>query len=406
VGIAPIRRSGDERLQAVAFGRMREKPRVAVLLDPLDPGDPGLEEAGDLLDDRLRDPGGCQLWLPDGEGLRALAVEGARARSRRVPAGRSRFGACCRALARIHALPGQQAVAVATAVLADHLVTGQTPSEDAHLGARLAWDAPLPGVPPTRLAAVRRGRPGPSLLPVEAEDRVESLRARIRSGRAEPDARDEVAWLLSWWAEEAWLLLEAAWHAYGALPLPPLPGIGELERDSRTELEQLLEGVPRFDAHLGRAVAELGKREAWRARFEDLNVRGDPVWREISRREGRVVSASVRRARGRTLLLRTGLGPRRLRVGTRVKDEQDRVEGVVAAIRPDDAGAWISVRVTRGKTASLPVGEGVDWLDTVVFRGRSPRVSGADAFAGAPPGGLPAPSPGPAVPCPPTGNCT
>jgi hypothetical protein len=233
---------------------------------------------------------------------------------------------------------------------------------------------------------------------VEDEDTIEACRATLRAHPADPEPRDEITWLLTWAAEGSWLLLESAWDAYERLPLPPLPGIAQLERDSLKELSRLLGGVPQFDSHLGRSVAELGKREVWRARLEDLNTRGDPIWREVLRREGRVISATIMRARAGRLLLRTGQGPRRVRVGTWLQDDHGRVEGVVVAIRPDEQGAWISVQVTRGKATTLPLEDPVDWTDTVLFRGRPPRIQGAGLFTRMSPAALAAPLPSPAEP--------
>ena len=375
---------------------MDDLPQLVTLADPLDPCDAGLEEVGPFLDRHLRDPRSCQVWVPDREAFRALAIEGRRGRNDpRLPAGRRQFGASCHALARLEPLAGQQVLAIAVTLLGAHLLTGQSPTEDSHLGARLAWDAPPPGLPPARLAAVRRLRPGPALLPVADEEAVEALRAKLKTAPHDRELRGEVSWLLAWTAEGSWWLLHQAWEAYGALPMPPLPGLGELEADSHRELAWLLGGAPDVGSHLGRTVAELRKREFWHDRFEDLNVRGDLVRREAARRDGRVIAATTWRTRAGRLLIHTNQEARRLRTGARLKTADGRVEAVVEAIRTQDRGAWLLLRVTRGVTtvATLPPGDVIDWCDSVVFRGRPPRVP-----SGVPTARALAPVPGPSVP--------
>src|SRR5215213_9172240 len=81
IGLAPIRRAGDGRLQAVAFGRLDEPPMVVTLVDPLARTDPGLDQLGVILDSYVRDPAGCQLWVPDVPSFTALAIEGLRSRT-------------------------------------------------------------------------------------------------------------------------------------------------------------------------------------------------------------------------------------------------------------------------------------------------------------------------------------
>jgi hypothetical protein len=158
--------------------------------------------------------------------------------------------------------------------------------------------------------------------------------------------------------------------------MPPLPGLGELEANSQRELAWLLGGAPDVGSHLGRTVAELRKHEFWHDRFEDVNVRGDPIRREAARRDGRVIAATTWRTRAGRLLVHTSQEARRLRTGARLKTADGRVEAVVEAIRTQDRAAWLSLRVTRGVTAAsaFAPGDVIDWCATVVFRGRALRV--------------------------------
>jgi hypothetical protein len=394
IGLAPIRRAGDGRLQAVAFGRLDRPPVVVTLLDPLARTDPGLDHLGAFLNQSLQDPQGTQVWIPDAASMMALSIEGLRSRTNpHCSSLRRQLGVCLHALARIEPLAGQQVVAIATEVLGNHLITGQSPTEDADLAARLCWDDPVPGVRPERLAGQCRCHPGPSLLTVEEDERVETLRARLRTGRGNTCERDEIHHLLAEAASDSWEPLVNAWSVFCHLPFPPLPGLEVLEADSLKELTWLLGGAPYFTQHLGRTCAELEKREAWLARLEDLEARGEPVVREALRREGRVIAATVLRVRlpqkthqPTRILLHTTQPVMRIRLGTRLKTGDARVVGIVELIRHRSGGAYLLLRVTSGVRAArlLPPGQVVDLLDTVHFAGR-PRSGKHAALPTIPP---------------------
>jgi hypothetical protein len=276
------------------------------------------------------------------------------------------------ALARLAPLVGQQVVVVATDVLARHLITGQSPVEDEHLGARLAWDSPQPGSSPAQVAANRFCHPGPSLLTVAEEERVERLRAKLRFGRGSRHDQEEILQILTRAALSGWDLLSQAWQVFRHLPLPPLPGLEELEVASWQELERVLDARFGFSHHLGRACLELEKRERWRARLEDLEARGDPVVRELLRREGRVVSGTVLRIDKPWLILATTQPVLRLRPGTRLTTADARIETVVETIHAQPNRTLVLVRVTRGLRAlgALAPGWRADWFDTVTYSGK------------------------------------
>jgi hypothetical protein len=387
IGLAPVRRAGDGRLQAVAYGRLDRPPDVVTLVDPLALTGPGLDHLGAFLTQSLHQPLGTQVWIPDESSFTALAIEGLRSRTNpHYSPLRRQLGICLHALARLEPLAGQPVVAIATDILAVHLITGQSPTEDAHLGARLAWDAPQPACAPAQIAAERFHHPGPSLLPLHEDERVETLRARLRTGGGSRQDREEITRTLTQAAEASWDQVAQARTVFRHLPLPPLPGLGELETDSQKELDWLLKGAPTFTQHLGQACAEFAKRECWRARLEDLEARGDPIMREILRREGRVILATTLRRQDRCLVLGTTQAVLRLRSGTRLSTEDGRVRVVVATLHAQMGRTVLLVRVTRGiRTATaLPVGSSQDWFDTGVFRGRT--AGGAvTRLAGIPP---------------------
>lgn len=386
IGLAPIRRAGDGRLQAIAYGPIGEPPTLATLPNPLDLSAPGLDQLGQVLDTCLRDLGGCQVWIPDEPSFLALAIEGLRSRTNpHCSPLRRQLGVCLHALARIEPLAGQQVVVIATNVLATHLVTGQSPSEDAHLGARLAWDDPMPGLSAAQVAAQCLCHPGPSLLTVAEDERVETLRARLRRDGTTRD-REEIRQILTRAVSDSWDLLVRAWTVFQALPFPALPGLEQLETDSQKELNWLLRGTPVFTQHLGRACAEFSKREFWLARLEDLEARGDPIVREVLRREGRVIAAAMGRRQDRWLLLVTTQSVLRLRPGTRLTTEDSRMCAVVVTIHARRGKTVLLVRVTRGirAAAALPLGSSQDWFDTGVFQGRRAGGSAIHRLAGIP----------------------
>jgi hypothetical protein len=148
---------------------------------------------------------------------------------------------------------------------------------------------------------------------------------------------------------------------------------------------------------LGRACHEFTKREFWRARLEDLDARGDPIMREVLRREGRVIEAATLRRRDRWLILRTTQAVLRLRPGTRLTSGDARIVGVVMSIRASQGKTVLLVRVTRGIRAAtaLPLGSSHDWFDTGVFRGRTAggavtRLAGIPPAEALPPLSVPA----------------
>jgi hypothetical protein len=383
IGIAPIRVAGDDRIQALAIGPLDRPPLILTLPAPFAVSQPALDRVGDVLSGYLYQDGDCQVWLPDQTSLAVLAIEGQRSRrNSRATTARQRLGICCYAIARLVQLSGQQHVAVGTTILTSHLICGQSPSEDAHLGALLAWAGPVPDAPPALVAAERRLQPGPSLLPFADDERVEALRSRIQKGTAITGDLVEIERILRVGALRAWDLVVQAHAVYHRLPLPPLPGMDELVGASRQELDWLLARSPAFGAHLDATRAEFHKREFRRAHLEDLEARGDAIIREALREEGRVVAATTLRVRtSRTpgqdtrILLATAQPVLRIRRGTKLKTRDGAVEAVVDQLRYRiSSPTLILLRVTRGTRAarSLTIGGGGDWFDTVLFQGRQP----------------------------------
>ena len=150
--------------------------------------------------------------------------------------------------------------------------------------------------------------------------------AASSKGTAGPGELLEIERTLHRAAHQAWLLLEHAHRVYSSLPLPPLPGIDELEAASYRELGSLLRWNPPFGIHLAGTRTEFRRRENWRAHLADLEARGDGVVREMLRLEGRVIAATTlrvwapkRRGQEWRILLETSQGMLRIRRGTKLK---------------------------------------------------------------------------------------
>ena len=133
---------------------------------------------------------------------------------------------------------GQQVVAVAADLLRAHLVTGQSPAEDQHLGALLAWVNPEVGEDPAAVADRRALRPAAAMLDRETDDRVEELRREAKGDGPEAvAARGEIEAQLLAGALNEWGLLVEARSAFRGLGLPPVPRLDGLKAKSARRIE-------------------------------------------------------------------------------------------------------------------------------------------------------------------------
>jgi hypothetical protein len=93
-----------------------------------------------------------QVWVPNTAGIEFLRLFGRSTRFRRidgdypVPPSVPLLGRWLTFLANQAEVPGSSVLLAATQSLGLHWVTGQSSTEDAHLGAQLAWITPPPGV--------------------------------------------------------------------------------------------------------------------------------------------------------------------------------------------------------------------------------------------------------------------
>src|SRR5919112_1212434 len=139
-GIAFIRVAGEERVQAIAYGLIGTRPSVITICNPLARGAHELEPFARALDEYLAVSYSRKqlprVWLAHPAALTVLDLLGYRYQSNRHASEELRtMGRQCRALCEEATFPGQQVLAVASTLLMDHIITGQSAVEDQHLGA-------------------------------------------------------------------------------------------------------------------------------------------------------------------------------------------------------------------------------------------------------------------------------
>ncbi len=339
-GIAPIKMVSEEVLQSVAFGVIGEEPDVVVRWNPLSRDVEGLERMAVSLDQYLRDQVTAdelpRVWLPHGSALSLMEVFGHRYRTNREASEELRtLGRHCITIATEARFEGQQAVAVGADVLREHVVTGQSPVEDGHLGALLAWVEPDDGRTALETAQARALVPASGVLVREVDDRVEALR-RTAKGRdaAAARARAEIEELLRGGARAEWDLLMACRRAIFDLPLTPLPGIETLVAASKERLAYRITNPVAPPSRAPALARMVDENEHAADVAEDVVVRGDGFARRVARSKGRIVAGTLesvtwgRRPKFRpcSVVVRTDQPVLRLRRGTRLHAITDSVD--------------------------------------------------------------------------------
>ncbi len=302
IGVATIKIVTDEQVQAIAYGRLDGSPEVIVRLNPIG------RDVGDLLpfanflcaaaDDAMARGGEWRIWIPHGGTLETLDVLGHRYwRNQTASAEIVRMGMICRTIGHEATIPGQQLVANASEVLRGHITTGQTPIEDGHLGALLAWLEPTCADPLTE-GRDRIRLPASGILPNTPDqphdDRVDHLRkiAKNSTGVARANAQREIERLLRQAVLREWRLLVEARAAFLALLLPT-PGLDDLSKLSR---ERVLNGLTNghFPARKADRIAvQLAQMEAGQQLADQAALENDPSLRERARRAGGAVAGRI-----------------------------------------------------------------------------------------------------------------
>ena len=378
--IAPIRMVAEQVVYALAYGDPDGEPEIALTWNPLERDARFLEPFAAALDRYLSDCVSAgempRVWLAHAAALEVIELLGHRYRTNRsVGPELQRMGAQCRLLAEETTFAGQQIVAIAGILLAGHVATGQSPSEDLHLGALLAWISPPAGTAIADAAAQAALEPAAAMLARAADDRVEELRERVARGRlSEARARVEAEAIIREEALREWALLVRARRAFWDLGLAQGPELTRLAAESLGRVAWQIDrnyGSPARPRSLAQRLDELTYAEELAA-YAD--VADDPIARAAALNAGRVLDATVlQRDQPRrgfqpcTLTLETRQDVLRVRPGTQLQLRGARVVGRVTEVREVNAGqaTQITLAVTTGvRNPQLPApGQRTDWME-------------------------------------------
>lgn len=378
-GIAPIRVVAEQRVQAIAFGVVGQTAQVVTIWNPLSRDTGQLEPFAEALNGYLAHTVEPRIWLPHLAALEIVDLLGHRyATNQNASEALRRMGAQCRVIADEASFAGQQVVAVASQLLTEHVATGQSPVEDQHLGALLAWVAPRLGTDVFQEAARRVLLPAAAMLHRAVDDRVEGLRKTAKgTGPGAVAARAEIERLLDSGARSEWGLLVEARSAFWTLGLPPMLRIASLIAVSRERFAyaiQALHSRPVMPDTLGRLLDD---QELALDRAEDVAARSDASVLERLRLKGKAVHVVlVERVQPRRnfkpclLRLYTRQEVLRIRHGATLQTLDGAITGRVVAVRSITArqGTLVELRVTAGVRAASALRRlgRVDLVDTVV----------------------------------------
>jgi hypothetical protein len=410
-GIAPIRVVAEQRVQAIAFGLMGQALEVITIWNPLSRETGALEPFALALDTYLRTAPEVRIWLPHPAALEIIDLLSHRyANNENASESLRRMGAQCRVIADEATYAGQQIVAVASDLLQEHVATGQSPVEDHHLGALLAWLTPPPGVDPTVEAARRALVPAAAMLDRADDDRVDHLRRTAKgTDRRADDARREIEQILESGARAEWDLLTEARAAFWGLQLPAMVDAAELIEPSRDRFGYaigVLHARPAAPDKLGRL---LDAQELALDISADVAACSDASLRERLRSKGKAVTVvlveRVQPKRGfRPCLLRfyTRQDVLRVRPGAKLKLLHHPIVGRVVTLRAvaGRQGTMIEFEVLDGVRAASTLGRlrRFELLDTIVVDMSVPKGKAYTRLAREQPplvygAALPAPAP-------------
>ena len=358
--MAPIRVVAEQRVQAIAFGLIGQPPEVVAIWNPLSRDTGRLEPFAQALSSYLSSTGHWRIWLAHPAALEIVDLLGHRyATNQHASPSLQRMGKQCRVIADEAAYTGQQIVAIASQLLIEHVATGQSPVEDQHLGALLAWITPPAGSDPAREAARRALLPAAAMLHRNADDRVEDLRRIAKgSGSRADGARAEIECLLAAGARTEWDILMEAREAFWGLRLPPMLDVGRLVTASNDRFGYAIHALHSRPVMPHTLAQLLDDQELALDIAEDVGVRSDASMLERFRMKGKAVGVVlVGTVQPRpnfkpcVLQLYTRQDVLRIRPGTRLQTLHGSITGRVIAVR--------SVTGRRGTLIELNVASGV-----------------------------------------------
>ncbi|MEO8287114.1 MAG: hypothetical protein ABI670_11845 [Chloroflexota bacterium] len=188
--LAIIRLVGEERIQSAAFGMDDDVPAVCMSRNPLDRDVAFLEPLARALDEYVRSmlaqselP---RVWIANEATRQCLSLLAQRYSTNRNASEIIRtLGLLCSALVSDSEHARAQSLITAVPLLNEHVRTGQSPLQDASLGAILAWVSPAGGadVDPWVEADQQALKPSAAMLCRTDDHRLEQQRDRARRAR-------------------------------------------------------------------------------------------------------------------------------------------------------------------------------------------------------------------------------
>lgn len=371
IGIATIKIVTEEQIQAIAYGRLDEPPKVIVRHNPLsrDVSDllPFAEYLNEWADQVAATGGEGRVWTPHSDAIDTIDVLGHRyGFNDNAPAVVQRMGQVCRILAHEARFPGQQIVADAKQLLSEHAITGLSPAEEGHLGALLVWHDP--GIPDKLQASRDAIRIPASGVLVNTPDfpgdeTAERCRRLIKTGSNEERAAAiaEMETILERTVRREWRLMVDAREAYLRLALPT-SGLNDLTKRSFRRLANGLEAGFYPTRAPERIALELEDMNAGSALAEVATLEADPVVRERAAQEGRAFVGTVTaidqvkpNRNPCTLHVTSAQAVNRLRLSDRVQFAGSNVTGIIRSITAtDDNGTCLEIELTKGvRTKSI-----------------------------------------------------
>ena len=386
IGVATIRVVTEDQVQALAYGSLDRGPATIARLHPLGRDTSDLEPFAEWLVERVQQDVRCdrplRVWVPHGKTIETLGILGRRYERNQHASSTLREAArYCRIIAEETRFAGQQTVAIALDALLLHVVTGQMPIEDQHLGAVLAWIRPEAGRVPREVASERARWPASGILVNTPnrpdDDRIERLRKELKgaSGHRRARIEREIRRILTDAVIREWDILHAARQAFWGLGLGP-GGLDDLSQASRERVSWAVDNhlaSPRYAVPLTRKLEE---HENALQRADDAALRSDALIRRRAARLGRVIEGVVERVDQPRrschpchLLIRTSQNNLRVRRDERVALVGGSVMGIVREIAPGpDGTTLIRIEVKTGvRRADAMVGDSQEWIENRDF---------------------------------------
>lgn len=387
--IVPLRLVAEQLVYAIAYGDPDGEPEVVFTPTPLDRDSRFLEPFAAALDAYLAATSAAEqlprVWLPHSAALEVVELLGHRYRTNKnATAQVQRMGQLCRVLADETIHVGQQLVAVAADQLATHVVTGQSPSEDRHLGALLAWLNPEAATPVADAAAAAALEPAAAMLTREVDDRVEQLNVAVRAGALGREvATATIAPLLHTEVLREWRLLMRARRAFWSLGLEHTPLLQGLVDESYRRVAWRIQPLDGNTPGRGSIAVRLDEQVYAQELAEYVAVEGDHVARGEAVRAGKVIRAEViERVQPRpgfhpcTICVVTDQDVLRVRRGTEMQLAGSNVAGRVETVVTDTANRTVlTLAILKGvrSAATISAGARTEWSDPAPADLRIPK---------------------------------